>query len=137
VKLTIRVPEKVSLNRIYAGIHFRQRMQHKEDYYYSVLEAEPKPWTGDFPIKCHYHFRLRGSRLDISNHAYMLKMIEDALVLAEVIPGDEPKYVSQISITAEKVGKDEDETVTVELSHYLSTMGHAYQRNGCGIIISE
>lgn len=64
----------------------------------------------------HYHFRLRGSRLDISNHAYMQKMCEDALVAAGVLPNDDPKHVGSITITAEKAGKSEPEEVTVEIA---------------------
>lgn len=115
MRFTIAIPEKVSLNKIYAGIHFRERMRHKEDYYYAVMEAQVPRYHGDFPIACHYHFKLRGTRLDISNHAYMLKMIEDALVAAAVIPGDDPKYVARITVTAEKAAKTEDEVVEVEL----------------------
>jgi len=117
VKFTIPIPEKVSLNKIYAGIHFRQRQGHKEEYHMAVICAPTtKPWPGPFPVAMHYHFRLQGSRLDISNHAYMLKMVEDGLVTAGVLPGDEPKYVADIRITAEKIGKDEFDTVEVTIS---------------------
>lgn len=46
----------------------------------------------------------------------MLKMVEDALVAAQMIPGDDPKYVAQVTVTAEKVGKTEDEVVEITLS---------------------
>ena len=113
MKFTIPIPEKVSLNKIYAGIHFRERSEHKDAYYLAVLSANVPRWPGPFPVAMHYHFRLRGSRLDISNHAYMLKMVEDALVHAHVIPADDQKYVSQVIITAEKADEDE---VIVEIS---------------------
>lgn len=77
------------------------------------MAANPQPYTGNFPVHMHYHFRLHGTRLDISNHAYMLKMIEDGLVAGGVLPGDEPKYVAGISITSEKDQADEvDVTIT-------------------------
>jgi hypothetical protein len=60
-----------------------QRSRHKDAYYLAVLSARPSRYTGTFPVAMHYHFRLRGSRLDVSNHAYMQKMCEDALVAAE------------------------------------------------------
>lgn len=85
VKINIQIPQKVSLNRIYAGVHFRERSQHKDDYFYAVLEAKPSVWEGTYPVACHYHFKIIGNRLDISNHAYMLKMVEDALVHAGVL----------------------------------------------------
>jgi hypothetical protein len=116
VKFIIPIPEKISLNKIYSGIHFRQRNDHKDDYHFAVMSANPKPYTGDFPIHAHYHFKLRGNRLDISNHAYMQKMTEDGLVACGVIPDDSPKYVNAITITAEKAKKDEDEVVIVTLS---------------------
>jgi hypothetical protein len=113
VKFTIPIPEKVSLNKIYAGVHFRTRSRHKEVYHFAVLARKPKPYTGTFPVHMHYHFRLHGTPLDISNHAYMLKLVEDGLVAAGILPGDEPKYVSCITITAEKDQADEvDVTIT-------------------------
>jgi hypothetical protein len=117
VKFTINIPEKISLNKIYAGVHFRERSRHKSDYHLAVM-CSPGTWpyTGDFPVSMHYHFRLHGSRLDISNHAYMLKMLEDGLVAHGVLPGDEPKYVGQITISAEQTDKDEFDTVTVTIT---------------------
>lgn len=116
VKIVIPIPEKISLNKIYSGIHFRQRNDHKDDYHFAVMSANPRPYTGPFPIHAHYHFKLRGNRLDISNHSYMLKMTEDGLVACGVIPDDSPKYINAITITAEKAKDDEDEVVEVELS---------------------
>lgn len=114
MKLTIRIPDKVSLNRIYAGVHFRERSRHKDDYHLAVLCAGvAEPYSGTFPVHVHYHFRLHGTPLDISNHAYMLKMVEDGLVARGILPGDEPKYVARISVTAEKDKADEvDVTIT-------------------------
>lgn len=114
MKITIPIPEKVSLNRIYAGVHFRERSAHKDEYHMALMSVPGlEPWTGSFPVAVHYHFRLHGTRLDISNHAYMLKMVEDALVDAEVLPGDDPRFVGSITITAEKSDADEvDVTIT-------------------------
>lgn len=101
------VPEKLSLNAIYRGIHYRTRSAHKEDWYYAIMEAQPQRYRGEFPVRVHYHFKLPGTKLDVSNHAYMVKMAEDALVAARVIPDDSPKYVSGIEITAEKAKEAE------------------------------
>jgi hypothetical protein len=113
VTLTIPIPEKVSLNRIYSGVHFSERSRHKSDYHFAVLAGKPIPYDGPFPVHCHYHFRLHGTPLDISNHAYMQKMVEDGLVGAGILPGDDPKYVGSITITSEKDDADEvDVTIT-------------------------
>lgn len=113
--MVVPIPEKISLNKIYAGIHFRQRSEHKDEYQYAVLSSNPKPYTGSFPVHVHYHFKLRGQRLDISNHAYMTKMVEDGLVACGVLPEDDQNYVSGITTTAEKIVKTEDEVVVVEI----------------------
>lgn len=118
MKFTVILPEKVSLNKIYSGIHFRERMRHKEDYAWAVKESGVGKWCGTFPVAMHYHFRVKGSRLDVSNHAYMLKMTEDALVYNETLPGDDPKYVGRITITADKAEKDEPDTVEVTIESF-------------------
>lgn len=113
MKFTVPIPEKISLNKIYSGIHFRTRSKHKEAYQYAVIVSKPKPYTGYFPVNVSYHFRLHGKALDISNYAYMLKMVEDALVACGVFPDDTPKYVASITVTAEKDQADEvDVTIT-------------------------
>lgn len=113
--LTIPIPEKVSLNRIYAGVHFTTRAEHKEDWYYSVLEAKPQRYQGEYPVEMHYHFKTSGSPLDISNHAYMLKMCEDALVHCKVLPDDTQQYVGWLSTSAEKVKNGEPQLVEVSI----------------------
>lgn len=110
---TIPIPEKVSLNKIYAGVHFRERQGHKDQYFYAVLSHKPKPYEGPFPVHAYYHFKLRGTRLDTSNHAYMLKMAEDALVAAGILPGDDPKYVGPITISGERTTGSEEVTITL------------------------
>lgn len=117
--ITVQIPEKVSLNAIYAGVHFRVRSQHKEAYREAVWASQPQVYDGLFPVHCHYHFRLSGSRLDISNHAYMVKMIEDALVANEVIPDDNQKYVAEIKVTTEYVKKGAPNEVDVTISEFV------------------
>ena len=119
VKYVVPIPEKVSLNKIYAGIHFSQRKVHKDNYHLAVLASKPEPWTGDFPVHVHYHFKLRGNRLDISNHAYMQKMVEDGLVACGVLPDDDQKYVSGITVTAEQIKKGEDDEVVIIIKSEL------------------
>lgn len=83
----------------------------------AVLSSRPKPYMGSFPVTCHYHFKLNGSRLDVSNHAYMQKMIEDGLVACGVLPDDTQAYVSQIVITGEYVPKGRGQNeVEVEIT---------------------
>jgi hypothetical protein len=80
-----------------------------------VCASSTRPYAGSFPVAVHYHFRLHGKGLDISNHAYMVKMVEDALVSGGVLPGDTQKYVSKITITSEVI-KDGYDEVEVEFS---------------------
>ncbi len=123
MKLTIPIPEKISLNKIYAGIHFRQRSQHKDDYHFAVMSASPKPYTGDFPVHVHYHFKLHGNQLDISNHAYMQKMVEDGLVACGVIPDDNQKYVASFTPTSEKIPDEQDQEVILNIRPFDEVRG--------------
>lgn len=117
MKLTIPILEKISLNNIYAGVHWSVRNQHVEDADTAVAYA-PRitEYTGRYPVHVHYHFKLAGTALDISNYAYMVKLIEDALVKHGVLKGDAPKYVAGITTTAEKVPKHSLDEVEVTIS---------------------
>lgn len=113
VKFTIPVPEKISLNKIYAGVHFRKRSAQKSMFQLAVLAANPDNYPGPFPVHMTYHFRMHGKAIDISNYGYLIKLLEDGLVQAEVIPDDSPKYVAGITITSEKAEASEvDVTIT-------------------------
>jgi len=117
VKFTVPIPEKVSLNKIYSGVHFRTRSRHKDAYHWAVLATGAPKYNGPFPCTVHYHFRLNGSRLDVSNHAYMVKMVEDGLVSAGVLPEDDQTIVKEIRVTTEYVpkGKGQNE-VNIHIS---------------------
>jgi hypothetical protein len=45
---------------------------------------------------------MTGKPLDITNHAYMVKLLEDGMVQAGVIPGDEQKFVGSVTISARR-----------------------------------
>jgi len=107
------IPEKVSLNKIYAGVHWATRKRWKEQYYIAVLSAKIDRYEGEYPIHAHYHFKLHGTQLDASNCAFMAKCVEDALVAASILPGDSPKVVASVTYSSEKAEADE---VDVEFS---------------------
>lgn len=114
--ITITIPEKISLNKIYAGVHWAIRSQHKDNSHVAVMSAKPALYPGPFPVNFHYHFKLHGKLLDTSNHFYLTKLVEDGLVACGVIPDDCPKYVAKISVSAEKAKVGEDDVVIVQLS---------------------
>lgn len=116
MKFTVAIPEKVSLNRIYAGVHWRKRAEWKEEYWYAVMEAKIATYSGSFPVHAHYHFILHGKVLDSGNVAFMAKCVEDSLVACGVLPDDGPKYVASMLLTTEKAKKGEADRVEVELS---------------------
>lgn len=108
--LNILVPEKLSLNKIYAGVHWQKRQEYTDEWHLAVQVSKPKRSTvyvGGFPADCHYHFRLPGMKMDISNHAFMVKLIEDGLVRCGVLPDDTQKTVASITITAEQSDANE------------------------------
>lgn len=55
----------------------------------------------------------------MSNHAYMLKMVEDGLVHSGVLPGDEPKYVGSYSVSGEKIDKTGANEVEVTIASMI------------------
>lgn len=106
MNLTIPILEKISLNKIYSGVHWSVRNRHVEDADSAVAYLpHAKPYKGKYPVHVHYHFLLAGTALDISNHGYMVKLVEDSLVKKGVLKGDQPKYVAGITVTAEKVSQ--------------------------------
>ena len=101
--------KKWSLNKIYAGVHWSVRAKDKE-YIRQLVRSVTgmrKPFEKPVLIKMAFN-----SGLDVSNHGYLFKMIEDALVKCKVIYNDEDKYVK--SITMEKQNAFKGVIVEVE-----------------------
>lgn len=97
--LTVPIINKLSLNKIYGGIHFRTRSKHKTEYRELLWSMQPQPYQGKYPVHITYDFQFQGRRFDSSNCAYLVKLIEDALVNENVIPDDSPKYVHSTTMT--------------------------------------
>lgn len=93
------IPLTISTNDIYAGLHYQVRRMHKN--LYRAVPIEDKERITDFPCHLSFHFCIENN-FDISNLSYMQKLIEDVMVKQGVLPNDSRKYVSGITITAEK-----------------------------------
>lgn len=86
---------KYGLNSIYAGKHWTKR-QKDSDYWHMLVKAclinqGVKREIFTKPVEITFYWN---DRLDISNHAYMAKMIEDALK-GYLIADDSRKYVKK------------------------------------------
>ena len=91
--------KKWSLNKIYAGVHWSVRAKDKE-YIRQLVRSVTgirKPFEQPVLIKVAFN-----SGLDVSNHAYLFKMIEDALVKCKLINDDTDKYVKSITMEKQK-----------------------------------
>jgi len=105
LEILIPIPEKVSLNQIYAGMHWRQRSELAELYHMSLLEYRNQS-VKKYPVSITYIFTFRRNALDSSNCAFMAKMIEDALVQMGVLVDDTPKYVESTTLYSVKGTED-------------------------------
>lgn len=86
-------PRRYSLNAYYAGKHWTER-KRDADYWHALTRANigKTPPMFDGPVELRFVW---DDRLDLSNHAVIAKMIEDALK-GRVIIDDSPKYVRRI-----------------------------------------
>ncbi len=97
-ELVFRVPLKItykwSLNKIYAGVLPWVRTRDKKFILNLVVPLfyGKKIKTFDKPVMIEMQFK---SRLDVSNHSYLFKMIEDAIKEIGIIEDDSDKYVKE------------------------------------------
>lgn len=120
MKFTINIPEKISLNKIYSGIHWRKRAAQATAFHWAVHRARISAYSGAFPCHIEYRFKLHGKRLDSSNLAYMTKLLEDGMVQCGVIPDDSPKYVASTTMVT-GVGDDVVEVTILPTSSLPNT----------------
>ena len=122
LNLVIRIPEKISTNKIYSGIHWTKRSKHKDVFYWEVKSALNKRKIQGieflYPICIDYDFRFKMRPLDTTNCTYMAKMIEDALVKCNILTNDSPKYVAKSSFVSNKNNHEKEDICVINFSHY-------------------
>lgn len=92
--IPLKITKELSLNQIYAGVHWATRKKQKDAICLLTKKAvADKAVKFDAPVCIEMNFC---SRLDVSNHAYLFKMIEDALKELKIIKDDTDKYVKKV-----------------------------------------
>lgn len=106
-----------STNSIYAGIHYRTRMKHKELARKAVMVAV----AGLSPIKTKVDMSFtprlgKGDReRDTSNYSYGAKLIEDCIVESGLIGDDTRKYVGDIRLKELVIDRKNQSGVIVQI----------------------
>ena len=99
-KIPINIDKKhLSLNKIYAGVHWAKRKKDKDEIWLLVRSVVGIQKPLEKPVKIKMSFN---SDLDVSNHGYLFKLIEDGLVKCGVIQNDSYKYVQCNIMTLQK-----------------------------------
>lgn len=91
VKIPLTINSKLSANAIYAGMHWTVRKKKKDEIILlvkSIVGHKTKTFENPVVLKMSFN-----SRLDVSNHSYLFKMIEDSLVSCGVLKDDTDKFV--------------------------------------------
>lgn len=104
--ITIPVPEKVSSNAIYSGMHWAKRKALADLYHNSLIEYRNERIT-DYPVTLSFIFNWKSRALDCSNTFFCAKLLEDALVQMGVLKDDSPQYVFEVSVISQKGERDE------------------------------
>lgn len=99
------MPEKVSTNKLYAGVHWGKRKKLADLYHMSLLEYRNKNIEA-YPVTLSFVFNWKSRALDCTNVAMMAKLLEDALVGMGVLKDDNPQYVQEVSLVSQK-GKED------------------------------
>ena len=104
MKIQLDIPERISTNKIYSGVHWAVRAR-LANLYHSLLIGQPK-YTGEYPIQITYRFTWRTRPYDTTNCSFLVKMLEDGLVGNGVITADDTWTVHRTIIESKKGDKD-------------------------------
>jgi hypothetical protein len=106
MEITIDLPEKVSTNKYYSGMHWTKRNKLKDMYLFEVKSKIREIQKIDNPVNIEFYFFFKSRALDSSNCSIMGKMIEDSLVKIGILNDDTYKHVRKVSYTSNKGEKD-------------------------------
>lgn len=110
MNIRIPLPENVSTNAIYSGLHWSKRKKLADLYHWSLAQFKNQA-VKEYPVDINYIFTFKGKPLDTTNCTYMAKMLEDGLVKNGVIGNDSPEYVAFTGIYSQKGDRDEVEII--------------------------
>ena len=107
IKFEFDLPEKVSTNAIYAGIHWGKKKKLADLYHdYMIQFRKTKVPDELYPVEIAYVFEFKSKPLDTTNCTYMAKLMEDGLVKHGILKGDSPEYVQGTHIYSSKGKRD-------------------------------
>lgn len=87
-----------SLNKIWAGIHWSVRKKMADTGHKATWEAAKDIKPFDNPVSLVFQPLVKGRMFDTTNYILSVKVIEDALVEHEILPGDTNKHVKAITM---------------------------------------
>lgn len=91
--LPLKVTGEYGMNKLYAGVHWAKRKKQADEIHalvrYELYRQRIPRKAFENPVEIIFKYN---SRLDISNHGYLSKLIEDALK-GYLIVDDSRKYV--------------------------------------------
>lgn len=90
--------KKLSLNKIYAGVHWAVRSKQKDQVRAMVKISTCCIKPFETPVTLTFRATMgKGSvTWDISNHGYLVKLVEDGFVKQGIIEDDTQKFVRSI-----------------------------------------
>ena len=95
MNIKLSIPEKISTNKTYAGIHWAVRKKHADLFHKSMLQFKGKKIKeSEYPVNINYIFTFKTKPLDSTNTTYMGKLLEDGLVKCGVLSSDDYKHVA-------------------------------------------
>ena len=115
----VTIPEKVSLNKIYAGMHWRARQELADLYHQEFLELRGKCKVTEYPVTIKYDWHFVGNPLDTLNCAFMSKMLEDGMVAKKILEDDAVKFVRRSIIESQKSSKYKHDTVVISIERFV------------------
>ena len=101
---TIPIPEKVSANAIYAGMHWAKRKKLVDLYHQALVEYRARKI--DTPCRLVFNFTFKGRALDADNCVFMAKMCIDGMRAWGMIEDDTPEHIAAITISSIKGASD-------------------------------
>lgn len=100
-KIILKDLPKVSLNKIYSGVHWKIRSKLKDDYKFLIKNQFKGVFCKDKIYNVDYIFYFKSSPLDASNTAFMAKLIEDV-----IFENDDYKVINKISLQSKQNSKE-------------------------------
>lgn len=113
LSIKLPIPEKVSTNKVYEGMHWGKRKKLADLYHTTFLQFKNKFVVTSYPIEITFIYTFKSRPLDVDNVSFMTKMCIDGMRHIGLLQDDSIDFIQGLDTKIKRGDKDSIQIIIV------------------------